>query len=268
MLPSDSTFSSSRASSSKKSCPAVYLRYTDQTEDLPPILPDNVFFTADTHFFCDKALSHRPQFKDMREMNETLIRNWNETVPEDGVVFHLGDLATHLHRDVITGLVRRLNGTILLVKGNHDDISILRGVRFREDTGLQVLGYMWSFWLEGIKILLSHYPFLCYEGEYHGVWQLFGHVHSGSGFDIPRLQYMEICTQPTQAAAAIYDKLGLRHYLFRKIKIVVLKPDPANANALKTEEMRQVKWKVGLDSETGFRSQYQRSTAVIEPSCQ
>ena len=58
---------------------------------------------------------------------------------------------------------------------------------------MQVLGYHWSIWLEGIKILMNHYPYLCYEGEYDGVWQLFGHVHSGSdsgGFDIPRLQYL------------------------------------------------------------------------------
>ena len=30
---------------------------------------------------------------------------------------------------------------------------------------------------------------------------------------------MDICTQPTQAAAAIYDKLGFRYYPFRKMKI-------------------------------------------------
>ena len=179
--------------SKKKRSPIVYLRYTDQTDDLPVIDPDNLYFTADTHFYCAKALSHRPCFPDIETMNETLIRNWNEVVPEDGVVIHLGDFATHLPRELATDLVRRLNGTILLIKGNHDDISLLRGVRFREETGLQILGYTWTLWLDGIKILLNHYPYLCYEGEYEGVWQLFGHVHSGSeseGFDIPRLQYL------------------------------------------------------------------------------
>lgn len=122
-----------------------------------------------------------------------MIANWNETVPEDGVVFHLGDLAGYVPREDIIGVIQRLNGTILLVKGNHDDISLYRCGQFHEATGLEVLGYYWSLWLEGIKILLSHYPFLCYEGEYEGVWQLFGHVHTGSdatGFDIPRLQYL------------------------------------------------------------------------------
>ncbi len=183
----------STGASKKKQCPTVYLRYTDQTEELPVIDPDNLFFTADTHFFCPKALANRPCFPDIMTMNETLIRNWNETVPEDGVVIHLGDLATHLPREIMTGLVQSLNGTILLVKGNHDDISQLRGVKFRSETGLQILGYTWTIWLDGIKILLNHYPYLCYEGEYDGVWQLFGHVHSGSvseGFDIPRLQYL------------------------------------------------------------------------------
>ena len=86
-------------SKKKKSTPAVYLRYTDQTENLPPLNPDKLYFTADTHFFCDKALSHRPQFTSIEEMNEELIRRWNETVPEDGVVFHLGDIAAHLPRE-------------------------------------------------------------------------------------------------------------------------------------------------------------------------
>jgi len=180
-------------SKSNNQFPAVFLRYTDQTEHLPEIDPDNLFFTADTHFYCYKVLPHRPQFKDIDEMNETLIRLWNETVPEDAVVFHLGDLASHLPRDIATELMRGLHGTILLVKGNHDDISLYRNNQFWQDTGMQVLGYHWCIWLEGIKILMNHYPYLCYEGEYDGVWQLFGHVHSGSdsgGFDIPRLQYL------------------------------------------------------------------------------
>lgn len=209
----------STGASKKKQCPTVYLRYTDQKEDLPLIDPDKLFFTADTHFFCPKVLANRPCFPDIPTMNETLIRNWNEVVPEDGVVIHLGDLATHLPREIMTGLVRSLNGTILLVKGNHDNISQLRGVQFRKDTGLQVLGYTWTMWLDGIKILLNHYPYLCYEGEYDGVWQLFGHVHSGSGsegFDTPRLQYL----LPYQYDVGV-DGNGFRPISFRRLQDIL-----------------------------------------------
>ena len=44
--------------------------------------------------------------------------------------------------------------------------------------------------IENNSIYLNHYPFLCYGGSYRGVWQLFGHVHSGpqaDGLDISRL---------------------------------------------------------------------------------
>ena len=53
-----------------------------------------IFFTSDTHFdhaniikFCDRP------FKDVEEMNWKLIKNWNDKVPQDGLVFHLGDFA-------------------------------------------------------------------------------------------------------------------------------------------------------------------------------
>ena len=55
---------------------------------------ENLFFTSDTHFFHEGIIKfcNRP-FATVEEMNETLIRNWNETVPENGTVFHLGDFA-------------------------------------------------------------------------------------------------------------------------------------------------------------------------------
>ena len=55
---------------------------------------ENLFFTSDTHFFHEGIIRfcNRP-FGSVEEMNETLIRNWNEKVPEDGTVFHLGDFA-------------------------------------------------------------------------------------------------------------------------------------------------------------------------------
>ena len=52
--------------------------------------PDKVFFTSDLHIGHKNIIeySHRP-FSNIEEMNETLIDNWNKTVPEDGIVFDL-----------------------------------------------------------------------------------------------------------------------------------------------------------------------------------
>ena len=53
---------------------------------------DKLFFTSDTHFSHDKILdfTNRP-FANMAEHDDGLIERWNKAVPEDGVVFHLGD---------------------------------------------------------------------------------------------------------------------------------------------------------------------------------
>lgn len=53
--------------------------------------PDKTFFISDTHWSHSNIIYYcsRP-FRDKYEMDEVLINNWNEVVPEDGVVFHLG----------------------------------------------------------------------------------------------------------------------------------------------------------------------------------
>ena len=82
-----------------------------------------VFFIFDVHFdhnniirFCDRP------YNNLHEMNEELTKNWNETVPEDGIVFILGDFCfgnKHMWRKRID----RLNGTKYLILGNHDHLK-------------------------------------------------------------------------------------------------------------------------------------------------
>ena len=72
--------------------------------------PDKVFFTSDLHIGHKNIIeySHRP-FSNIEEMNETLIDNWNKTVPEDGIVFDLGDPAI-FEKQVWNGVLSRLKG--------------------------------------------------------------------------------------------------------------------------------------------------------------
>lgn len=162
--------------------------------DITNLDPSKVFFTSDTHFNHTNILSYcyRP-FETIEEHDETLISNWNSVVPEDGVVFHLGDFG---FKNVcyLKDVFARLNGTVFLCVGNHD-FTKLR-VSFKKVFEEQRLEY--NLYIEKQHIILNHYPLLCFAGaENHSVWNLFGHVHSGpkaTGFDIPRLTML----YPTQ----------------------------------------------------------------------
>ena len=154
---------------------------------------DNLFFTSDTHFSHGNIMGFcsRP-FKNIEDMNEQLIANWNRVVPPDGIVFHLGDFCMGGAAEW-TKILDCLNGRIYLIVGNHDLKTISRGFDERfEEIIMQMfiqVGHQ--------NIWLNHYPFLCYGGAYHGDWQLFGHVHSGPmqhdgsvGLDTPRLKML------------------------------------------------------------------------------
>ena len=152
--------------------------------------PHRIWFTSDTHFghaniikFCNRP------FRDVTEMNEEIIRRWNETVPEDGLVFHLGDFCYGGSKEW-NDVMYRLHGKIYLILGNHDFKNIRSGYTGRFEHITQQM----SIRVGGQGIILNHNPFLCYGGSYRDVWQLFGHVHSGprsnTGLDLPRLKML------------------------------------------------------------------------------
>ena len=53
-------------------------------------------------------------------MNEVMIKKWNDKVLPTDTVFHLGDFS---FRGGFQEYKRRLNGTIVLLAGNHDEDS-------------------------------------------------------------------------------------------------------------------------------------------------
>lgn len=157
---------------------------------IPIFAPENLWFTSDTHFGHENIIRfcNRP-FKNAAEMNSELIRRWNQTVPEDGIAFHLGDFA-HGNASLWNDILSQLHGTKYLILGNHDMKSLRQGyMGWFQDVSQQM-----TIRVGGQRIVLNHNPFLCYGGSYRDVWQLFGHVHSGpashTGLDHPRLKML------------------------------------------------------------------------------
>ena len=75
-----------------------------------------LFVTSDIHLGHANIIkyAHRP-FKDVDEMNTTIINNWNATVRPDDVVYILGDVGFGT-KDWLS----LLNGRHIWIKGNHD----------------------------------------------------------------------------------------------------------------------------------------------------
>lgn len=150
----------------------------------------NIFFTADTHFGDVQVLkfSARP-FASVAEMDQYLIKRWNETVPEDGIVFHLGDISSY-GAEKTKAILDQLHGKIYLILGNHDINRIHNSFIDR----FEAIEQQMFIQVEDRKIWLNHYPFLAYGGYYKSYWQLFGHIHSGedsfTGQDLMRLKYL------------------------------------------------------------------------------
>jgi calcineurin-like phosphoesterase family protein len=137
---------------------------------------DNIFFTSDTHFHHANILEFcsRP-WGDIKIHDEALIQNWNDVVPEDGIVFHGGDLIWTGKIDWIKHVVGRLNGRIYLTLGNHDYQNRLDREVFKSIfADVQDMYYILP---KDVKpVLLCHYPLMYWRSGYI---HLHGHVHSG-----------------------------------------------------------------------------------------
>jgi calcineurin-like phosphoesterase family protein len=84
----------------------------------------NTFLVSDTHFghkgvtqfLKDDGSKLRP-WDNIEEMDEALVANWNSVVRPKDRVLHLGDVV--INRRALP-ILARLNGTMELIKGNHD----------------------------------------------------------------------------------------------------------------------------------------------------
>ena len=149
-----------------------------------------VFFTSDTHFNHTNILRYcnRP-FSSIEEHDKTIIENWNKTVSPDDTVFHLGDFA-FAGSDYTTEIISKLNGHIVLIKGNHDHFQDSLLNKF------EACYPQLHIEIGNRSIYLNHYPFATYSGMYrkNPVIQLYAHCHSGptslSGKDTCKLDFL------------------------------------------------------------------------------
>ena len=139
-------------------------------------------YISDLHFY-HQSLNRQMDFRGFgsyHEMNEYMIEQWNRKVTAKDEVYILGDLSIAKGK-ATNEIVRQLKGRLHLIEGNHD--------RYLKDREFEIDRFKWvrpyaEINDNGRKVILSHYPIFCYNGQYKRqdgvpyVYMLYGHVHN------------------------------------------------------------------------------------------
>lgn len=140
------------------------------------------YYIADCHFFHEKLNERMDKrgFATVEEMNQYMIDKWNGKVRKNDEVVILGDLSFGKLEET-KELLSKLNGTLYMIRGNHD--------HFLDNKDFDKSRFVWIKEYAEIhdnrrKVILCHYPVMCYNGQYHldkkgnpKTYMLYGHVH-------------------------------------------------------------------------------------------
>lgn len=152
---------------------------------------NKVFWTSDIHFFHLNILKYdkRP-FSSIDEMAEKIIENWNQKVDDDSVIFIVGDVALggKGRAEQVAKILDSLNGTKILIAGNHDTyvkyepcrskflfIRDYLEVLIEDDTPL--------YGNKNQVVVMSHFPMLSWNHMSHRSWMIHGHQHHNGVVD-------------------------------------------------------------------------------------
>lgn len=145
-----------------------------------------IFLTSDLHFCHDRDFVwNARRFQTVDEMNEAIVKRFNEVVAPDDVVYILGDIMLN-DNEKGEKYLSQLNGELHIILGNHDTsarVDIYRKYAV-EITYATIIKYKKK------SFYLSHYPTITANGgENKVVYNLHGHTHQKSNFGIYTYMY-------------------------------------------------------------------------------
>lgn len=140
-----------------------------------------IFITSDLHLGHQNIIKYEPlsrPFATVEEMDDAIVERWNSKVGPHDTVYVLGDLCMGM-RDKVKERVSRLNGHIILVRGNHDDKN---RIAIYEEMGIEVKDIAYLSY-KGKFFIMCHFPIVSPEftrmvTNFDGSCVfLYGHVH-------------------------------------------------------------------------------------------
>jgi calcineurin-like phosphoesterase family protein len=193
------------------------------------------WFTADNHFGHDGIIGHtgRP-FTHVDDMDEELIRQWNNHVLPGDIIVICGDFCLEFHKGMAERYIDMLNGNKIFIKGNHDHW-------FKKEKR-----YEYHKKVGGVYIYATHYPLRTWPRSFQNGWNLHGHCHA----NLTPIFYNQLDVGVDRA----YDCLGeYRPFSFAEVNEWIEKQNKEwlKNNKLKpynpNNEMDNPHWKGGMD---------------------
>lgn len=173
------------------------------------------WFISDTHFGHGNMLNFKDSdgkpirvFKDVDEMDEEMIKNWNYYISPEDRVYHLGDVAISLK--ALHKVMPRLNGRKVLLKGNHDIFKLKEYTPYFEDIRAFKV-------YPAHGIIFSHVPVHPQQLENRFKFNVHGHLHQNNIMKggIPDWQsidgrYLNICVEKTYYSPLAFEEVLAR----------------------------------------------------------
>lgn len=169
----------------------------------------DIYFTSDTHFYHKRIIEFcraTRKGETAEEMTELMIEKWNDTVTPKDTVYHLGDVSW-AGNDKTPGILARLNGHKILIKGNHD-----HGLNTESLSKFDLVAPYLVHKIDKTGVVMFHYPILEWDKMHYGSFHLYGHVHGKDMGIVGRAMDVGIDTRKT-GDMGLYSWDEVREYM-------------------------------------------------------
>lgn len=125
-----------------------------------------------THLDDTGILAYR-NMPTMEAMNASIMEKWNNKITKDDFVYVLGDFASRN----VEYWQNALNGTKLLIKGNHDPVASYRAGFVEVVESKHLILPARDEITDPDMVWLTHYPYSSWPGKPRGCFHLHAHSH-------------------------------------------------------------------------------------------
>jgi len=184
----------------------------------------NIFVISDTHFSHINILKFkmpngtlcRPGFESSDHMNEVIIEKWNNTVSDQDIIYHLGDVTFGggmSIEDRLKSIMPRLRGRKMLILGNHDYEPKTYEPYFQKIMSYKQFGTD----MFKVPLVMCHFPLHLSDNEKKvKSLNIHGHIHNNS---TGNSRHVNVCVEHTDYAPVNLEDIASGKYCTKTLSM-------------------------------------------------